>query len=103
MSASIFAETLVIDQSGGRQSRQFSGAIRRQLQVIEEPPNPQLGVLRPHGGDVLAAHGDEAVIKAGRTRHGHQGHQFAAAARLTKDGDLGGVAAEAGDVVAHPA
>ncbi|MNL27868.1 hypothetical protein D3C87_1494880 [compost metagenome] len=69
-----------LDQPPGRQGRQLRRAIRCQPQMVEETPHPQFRVLRPHGGDMLTAHGDDTVIEAGRPRHGHQGHQLGPAA-----------------------
>ncbi|MEZ5766059.1 MAG: hypothetical protein R3D69_18700 [Xanthobacteraceae bacterium] len=51
---------------------------------------------------VGAALHDGAVEQALGRRHRHDGRNLAAAARLAEDRDVAGVAAEFGDVVAHP-
>ena len=45
---------------------------------------------------------DDAMEQAARRRHRHQRGALRAAARLAEDRDVAGVAAELGDVVAHP-
>ena len=57
----------------------------------------------PAGRHLLAAHRPDAVEQAGGRRHGHQRRRLRAAARLAEDGHVTRIAAEARDVVAHPA
>jgi hypothetical protein len=88
--------------SGGRQFLQRLGLVGLEAQLLHEGLGADGGVDRAHGGDVLAAHGRDLVVEARRARHGHQGDDLAAAARLAEGHDIARVAAEGGDVVAHP-
>jgi hypothetical protein len=60
------------------------------------------GVLGSRGGELLAAHGHDAMEEACGCGHRHQGRALGSSARLAEDEDAGGVSAEGGDVVANP-
>ncbi len=60
------------------------------------------GVLWCGGGELLAAHGHNAVEETMRGGHGHEGGALGPAAALAEDEDAAGIAAELGDVVADP-
>jgi hypothetical protein len=76
-----------------------------------EGPEPEFLEHRAGGcGRVLARGGlddrsalhDRLVKQAARRRHRHQDADFGAAAGLAEDRDVGGIAAEARDIVADP-
>jgi hypothetical protein len=73
-----------------------------QAQLFHEGLGADRRVDRAHGGHVLATHGGDLVHQAAGRGHGHQGDDLAAAARLAERGDVTRIAAESGDVVAHP-
>jgi hypothetical protein len=60
------------------------------------------GVDRAHGGHVLAAHGGGLVHQAAADGMAIRVTTLAAAARLAERDDVARIAAERGDVVAHP-
>jgi hypothetical protein len=60
------------------------------------------GALTLGEADAGAALHDRLVKQAFCLRHGEQGADLSAAARLTEDRDIAGIAADARRVVAHP-
>ena len=59
-------------------------------------------VLGRGGGELLAAHGHDAMKEAAGGGHGHERGALRSAAGLAEDEDAGRVSAEGGDVVADP-
>ncbi|MNI36596.1 hypothetical protein D3C73_906520 [compost metagenome] len=93
---------LRLEQSLDRQGRGLLRPVERQAQRLQPGLGACGGVERAGCGDLLAAHGGGAVEQASGRRHGHQGGDLGAAARLSEQHDAVGVAAESRDVVTNP-
>jgi hypothetical protein len=88
-----------LDQRPDRHCQQI---VRRRAELRQIGPGAARGVERARSGDLLAAHRPAAMEQACRGGCAHQCRDLGAAARLAEHRHSRRIAAERGNVVAHP-